>query len=84
MLITAGHNYLHKDKFTPNLYTYFLYGLDALSFISCVYTVLVYDVSTGLNSIGYGAVSIQVTLNLIHHTHYEYLLQILSFFMNFA
>lgn len=59
-LIAVGHDFLQKDGFKPNLYTFFLYGLDAFAIACCAYTVIWYDVSTGLNSIGYGAINVQV------------------------
>lgn len=59
-LILVGHDFLGKDVFKPSLYTIFLYGLNALGFVSCIYTLIWYDISTGLNAIGYGAFNIQV------------------------
>lgn len=60
LLIIVGHDYLRKDGLKRNLYTYFVYFTNAVGFTSCIYTVMWYDFSTGLNSIGYGAVNIQV------------------------
>lgn len=64
ILISIGHDndIFIKDSFKPNFNSSFLYGLNALGFISCVYTIIWYDVSTGLNSIGYGAINVQVKL----------------------
>lgn len=59
-LIAMGHDFLQGDGFKPNLYAFFLYAINAIGFISCVYTVIWYDISTGLGSVGYGAISIQV------------------------
>lgn len=61
LLIVVGHNFLEEGGFKPNLFSFFLYGLNVLGTVSCIYTVLYYDVETGLKSIGYGAVNIQVT-----------------------
>lgn len=60
LLKSIGHDFLQKGGFKPTWYAFSLYGLNAFGFACCVYTVVVYDVSTGLNSIGYGAVNIQV------------------------
>lgn len=60
LLVAVGHDFLQKGGFKPSSYTFFLYGLNAFGFASCIYTVLVYDVATGLNSIGIGANNIQV------------------------
>lgn len=69
LLIAVGHDFLGKDGFTPNSRTYFIYGLNALALASCIYTVIWYDISTGLNSLGYGAVNIQVTVTIdLSHT----------------
>lgn len=53
-------------------FRFFLYGLNVLGFTSCIYTVLAYDVATGLDSIGCGAINIQVkthVFNIIITTH---------------
>lgn len=60
LLIFVGHNLYQEGGFKPNWYTFLLYGLNTLGITSCIYTLLWYDVSTGLNSIGYGAINIQV------------------------
>lgn len=60
LLIASGHDFFQNGGFKPNLYTFFLYGLNALGFSFCIYTVIWYDVATGLHSIGYGAVNVQV------------------------
>lgn len=60
LLFSIGHDFLQKDGFKPTAYTFFMYGLNALGFTSCVYTIIWYDIATALNSIGYGAVNIQV------------------------
>lgn len=59
-LIAVGHDFLHKDGFKPSLYSFFLYGINSFDFISCIYTMIWYDIATGLYSIGYGAINIQV------------------------
>lgn len=61
LLMSIGHNYLHKNGFKPHLYTYFMYLVNAVGFTSCIYTIIWYDAATALNSIGYGAVNVQVT-----------------------
>lgn len=67
LLISTGHDYLGEGgEFKPNFLTYFMYLFNAVGFITCIYTIIWYDVETGLNSIGYGAVNIQVKQNLIH------------------
>ena len=60
LLASIGHDFLRNGEFKPNFYSYFLYGINALGFTSCIYTLMTYDVATGLNSIGYGAVTVQV------------------------
>lgn len=60
LLISIGHNYLVKDEFKPSPYSFSLYAVNILGLLTCVYTVIVYDIPTGLNAIGYGAISIQV------------------------
>ena len=64
ILISIGHNFFCDGGFKPTFYTIFLYGLNALGVTSCIYTLIWYDVSTGLNAIGYGAINIQVKLVL--------------------
>lgn len=61
LLIVIGHNFIKEGGFKPNLFTFFLYALNVFGSVSCIYTVLWYDFETALNSIGYGAVNIQVT-----------------------
>lgn len=60
ILIVLGHNFLQMDGFKPTPYTYFLYLTNVFALMSCIYTVMWYDISTGLNSFGYGAANIQV------------------------
>lgn len=60
ILIIIGHDYLRKEGLKRNWYTYSMYLVNVAGFTSCIYTVMCYDVPTGLNSIGYGAVNIQV------------------------
>lgn len=60
LLFSIGHDFLQEEGFKPTAYTFFLYGINVLGFTSCIYTIIWYDVSTKLNSIGYGAVNIQV------------------------
>lgn len=60
LLTSIGHDFVGKDPFKPTLYTFFTYGLNALGITSCIYTMLMYDVATGLNSIAYGSINIQV------------------------
>lgn len=42
------------------VHNFFVDGLNALGFASSIYTVICYDVSTGLGAMGYSAVTIQV------------------------
>lgn len=66
--MAVGHDFLQSGGFKPTPYTFFMYGLNALGLISCIYTIIWYDVSTGLNSIGYGAINVQVkTYNFNNH-----------------
>lgn len=65
LLIVVGHNFFEDGGFKPNLISFFLYGLNMLGITSCIYTFLWYDISTGLNSIGYGAINIQVKYKLL-------------------
>lgn len=65
LLIAVGHDAFQISGFRPNLYAFFLYGLNALSFVSFIYTVLVYDVATGLHAVGYGAINVQVNLKAL-------------------
>lgn len=67
LLTSIGHNFLANGSFKPNAYSFFLYGLNALGFTSCVYTVISYGVSTGLSSICYGAINFQV--NSVKNLH---------------
>lgn len=59
--------FLREDGFNPTLYSYSLYALNALGFTSCIYTLTVYDTKTRLNSIGYGAINVQVKQPCIMH-----------------
>lgn len=60
LLIVTGHDYLRKGGLRRNYYSYFMYLANAVGFTSCIYTIIWYDAATGLNSIGYGTVNIQV------------------------
>lgn len=79
LLIIVGHNFYDKGGFKTNFLSFCMYALNTLGLTSCIYTLLWYDTSTGLNSIGYGAINIQVMyndrsvvsffLNLSHFSH---------------
>lgn len=60
LLFPIGHDFLTEGGYKPTSNTYFMYCVNALSFASCIYTCIWYDISTGLNSLSYGAVNIQV------------------------
>lgn len=72
LLIIVGHNFIDEGGFKPNLFSFFLYVLNVLGFASCIYTFFWYDIETGLKTIGYGAVNIQVMffkINLFFKIH---------------
>lgn len=65
-LVTAvGHDFFEVGGFKTNFLSFFMYGLNTLGITSCIYTLLWYDIATGLNSIGYGAINIQVEFKLL-------------------
>ena len=57
-----GHDIFDKDGLKLNAISYFLYGLNAAGLSSTIYTFFMYDITTGLNSIGYGAINCEVSL----------------------
>lgn len=60
MSIVIGHDLFAAGGLKLNALSYFLYGLNAAGIFSTIYTIFVYDTTTGLNSMGYGAINCQV------------------------
>lgn len=58
--IVIGHDIFADGGLKLNALSYFLYGLNAAGLSSTIYTIYVYDTTTGLNSLGYGAINCQV------------------------
>lgn len=75
LVIIVGHDFYEKGGFKTNFLSFCMYALNTLGLTSCIYTLLWYDTSTGLNSIGYGAINVQVMYNSR---------SVVSFFLNLS
>lgn len=60
LAIVIGHDVFAEGGLKLNALSYFLYGLNVAGISSTIYTIFAYDTTTGLNSMGYGAINCQV------------------------
>lgn len=64
LFVALGHDIFEPGDFKPGGFAFFLYSFNAISYVSCVYTLWTYDAVIGLHSVGPAAVCTQVMLDI--------------------
>lgn len=71
LFVALGHDIFEPGDFKPGCFAIFLYTLNVLAYVSCIYTVCAYDAVIGLHSVSPAAICIQVMPYLLVNQHFQ-------------